>query len=288
MNSHHLETQLYLHRHYQTSCPSSAVGSEDGLVAEADNNGAVTTSYHYQLNTPWGTDPLFIRQGGVYGYYITDHLGTPQRVVGSNGAVLWGAVYDAFGGAEIGVASVVSNLRFPGQYFDAESGLHYNYWRYYDSGTGGYVSSDRLGLFDGPNTYIYVQANPTKLVDPLGLSSCFSDCLMDQLGISELIEYGSVVAGSAAFGAWVPKSGGASGGGKSKDRTSRFSKKFGRSWGQFPKGTRSFNTSWRARAFGRLAAKFLVPGFGAAFLIWDVIQITKCTMECEDDEDCEG
>ncbi len=49
--------------------------SEDGLVAEADSSGVVTTSYHYQLNTPWGTDPLFIRQGGVYGYYITDHLG---------------------------------------------------------------------------------------------------------------------------------------------------------------------------------------------------------------------
>ncbi len=143
--------------------------SEDGLVAEADNNGAVTTSYHWQMNTPWGTDPMFIRQGGVYGYYVTDHLGTPQRVVGRNGAVLWGAVYDAFGGADIVTASLVNNLRFPGQYYDAESGLHYNYWRYYEPGTGRYVSSDPIGLAGGVNFYGYVGGNPVGRIDPLGL-----------------------------------------------------------------------------------------------------------------------
>ncbi|MCP4493997.1 MAG: hypothetical protein GY820_42850 [Gammaproteobacteria bacterium] len=133
------------------------------------NGGAVTTSYHYQLKTPWGTDPMFIRQGGVYGYYVTDHLGTPQRVVGSNGAVLWGAVYDAFGEADLEVAVLTSNLRFPGQYYDAESGLHYNYWRYYDSGTGGYVRSDPIGLDGGVNTYAYVGGNPVGRIDPMGL-----------------------------------------------------------------------------------------------------------------------
>ncbi|MCP4485926.1 MAG: type IV secretion protein Rhs, partial [Gammaproteobacteria bacterium] len=142
--------------------------SEDGLVAEADSSGVVTTSYHYQLKTPWGTDPMFIRQGGVYGFYVTDHLGTPQRVVGSNGAVLWGAVYDAFGEAGIVTASLVSNLRFPGQYYDAESGLHYNYWRYYDSGVGGYVTSDPIGLRGGVNAYSYAIQNPGNMIDPVG------------------------------------------------------------------------------------------------------------------------
>ncbi|MCP4489351.1 MAG: hypothetical protein GY820_18880, partial [Gammaproteobacteria bacterium] len=147
--------------------------SEDGLVAEADGIGAVTTSYHYQLNAPWGTDPMFIRQGGVYGYYITDHLGTPQRVVGSNGAVLWGAVYDAFGEAGIVTASLVNNLRFPGQYFDLESGLHYNYFRYYDPTTGRYITSDPIGLVGGLNTYAYVGGNPVNFIDFLGLAkSC--------------------------------------------------------------------------------------------------------------------
>ncbi|MCP4487285.1 MAG: hypothetical protein GY820_08210, partial [Gammaproteobacteria bacterium] len=153
--------------------------SEDGLVAEADNNGAVTTSYHYQLNTPWGTDPMFIRQGGVYGYYVTDHLGTPQRVVGRNGAVLWGAVYDAYGEAGIVTASLVNNLRFPGQYFDSESGLHYNYFRYYDPTTGRYITSDPIGLAGGLNTYGYVGGNPVGAIDPLGLyQMCHRDLLL--------------------------------------------------------------------------------------------------------------
>ncbi len=143
--------------------------SEDGLVAETDSNGVVTTSYHWQMNTPWGTDPMFIRQAGQYGYYVTDHLGTPQRVVGSNGAVLWSAVYDAFGGADIATASLVNNLRFPGQYFDAESGLHYNYFRYYEVGTGRYVSSDPIGLNGGVNVYGYVGGNPVGWIDPYGL-----------------------------------------------------------------------------------------------------------------------
>lgn len=62
-------------------------------------------------------------------------------------------------------------LRFPGQYHDPETGLHYNHHRYYDPETGRYSSSDPLGLLAGPNPYAYV-ANPLRLTDPLGLSAC--------------------------------------------------------------------------------------------------------------------
>ncbi len=66
---------------------------------------------------------------------------------------------------------VTLNMRFPGQYFDAETGLHYNYFRYYDPSTGRYITSDPIGLTGGLNTYGYTYQNPTGNVDPLGLSS---------------------------------------------------------------------------------------------------------------------
>jgi len=61
------------------------------------------------------------------------------------------------------------NLRFPGQFYDKETGLHYNTFRDYDPVTGRYVDSDPMGLAGGLNTYAYVGGNPVDLVDPLGL-----------------------------------------------------------------------------------------------------------------------
>ena len=63
----------------------------------------------------------------------------------------------------------VIGKRFPGQYRDSETGLHYNYFRDYDPSTGRYVESDPIGLSGGLNTYLYAKANPVRLIDPRGL-----------------------------------------------------------------------------------------------------------------------
>jgi RHS repeat-associated protein len=64
-----------------------------------------------------------------------------------------------------------TGVRLPGQYYDAESGLHYNYFRDYDPATGRYVQSDPIGLAGGINTYLYAGGNPVLYIDPLGLDN---------------------------------------------------------------------------------------------------------------------
>jgi RHS repeat-associated protein len=85
--------------------------------------------------------------------------------------VVWEAGYTPFGKAGIFTADIENNLRFPGQYYDKETGLHYNYHRYYDPDTGRYLTPDPIGLKGGINLYAYVDGNPVNWIDPLGLEA---------------------------------------------------------------------------------------------------------------------
>jgi RHS repeat-associated protein len=107
-------------------------------------------------------------------YFHNDHLGTPQAMSDASGRKVWEAEYDPFGKATVnqdpdGDGQIVTNnLRFPRQYYDAETGLHYNYHRDYDPSTGRYLQPDPIGLEGGLNLYAYVEGNPVSSVDPTG------------------------------------------------------------------------------------------------------------------------
>ena len=110
-------------------------------------------------------------------YIYADHLGTPRKITRPNdNRVVWSWESEAFGNSlpdqnPSGLGEFVFNLRFPGQYYDQETGLFYNYFRDYDPATGGYIESDPIGLAGGINTYSYVGGNPVNFIDPLGLVS---------------------------------------------------------------------------------------------------------------------
>jgi len=144
--------------------------SDEGLIGEYDASGSLEKGYGWKPNGIWGTDPVFMTEGGSYYFYRNDHLGTPQKLIDENGNVVWSAEYTAFGEAIVDPASTVeNNLRFPGQYFDEETNLHYNLSRYYDPETGRYTQIDPIGFAAGDiNLYRYTANNPVLYKDPQG------------------------------------------------------------------------------------------------------------------------
>ncbi|WP_321788560.1 RHS repeat-associated core domain-containing protein [Paraburkholderia sp. J94] len=168
----------------------------DTLACELDCEQRATTHYIYE---PGSFTPMMLARGALVmdsadaaevpdvpdvpdtpqpftalAYYHCDQIGTPRELTDASGEVAWNAYYQAWGKAHEAIseaarkAGITNPLRFAGQYFDRETGLHYNRHRYYDPGTGRFVSKDPIGLAGGINVYAYAP-NPTGWVDPFGL-----------------------------------------------------------------------------------------------------------------------
>lgn len=128
--------------------------------------------------------PIAVLKGeSIYNVHA-DHLGSPRKITDQTGHIVWQWQDKPFGDSPVnqdpdGDGIVFDyNLRFPGQYFDEETGLHYNYFRYYDPSTGRYITSDPIGLWGGLNTYLYANANPTKYIDPTGNVAIADDAII--------------------------------------------------------------------------------------------------------------
>lgn len=148
--------------------------SDEGLIGEYDANGQAVKTYGYIPDSLWSTNPLFQKIGTSYYWYQNDYQWKPQQLIDSGGHIVWSTNYDSFGNTQIGVNTIENNFRLPGQYYDAETGLHYNLNRYYDPISGRYLRIDPFG--QGLNLYVYAFGNPLNWADPEGL------CLLQTAG----------------------------------------------------------------------------------------------------------
>lgn len=176
--------------HWTLDCgtnESVAAGSEP-TVAAASASSATTTStctrvangrteYVYLDGLPIAL--LRYAAGSTtpqLSYLETDHLGTPRMAVDANTQAIqwkWDLLTTAFGdhAATSLVGGFALNLRYPGQYYDAETGLHYNYFRDYDPKIGRYIQADPVRWLGGFTLYGYANSASLKYIDPQGLAA---------------------------------------------------------------------------------------------------------------------
>jgi len=167
------------------------VWSGDTMVHAIGSSGAVES---------WLFDdatlvPVAKAEHGQVYPVIPDHLGVPRELIDRSGAIVWSTTLSAWGEVvSPNHPKVDCPIRFPGQWFDAESGLHYNRYRYFDPEIGQFISQDPLGIDGGLNVYRYAP-NPLNYRDLLGLDICanrkkgedFKNAVKDELEKAGLV-----------------------------------------------------------------------------------------------------
>ncbi len=149
------------------------------LLGEYNDQGEPRQEIFWMNNQPVG-----LMQDDALYFIHSDHLGAPRAITDANQSIVWRWESRPFGDSPAEEdpdgdgRTLEFNLRFPGQYYDRETGLFYNYFRDYDPATGRYIESDPIGLQGGLNTYLYANANPTKYVDPTGHVAIVDDVII--------------------------------------------------------------------------------------------------------------
>ena len=115
-------------------------------------------------------------------------------------AVVWSAVYSPFGAAYTITGAETLNARFPGQWFQLEAGLHYNWHRHYDPSLGRYTQPDPLGFVDGPSVYAYARSSPLRFIDKDGQNAITEGIVLGGRTGASICGGGCAAAGAVAGG----------------------------------------------------------------------------------------
>lgn len=138
-------------------------------LADHDSGLQVKRRYIYAHHVPVAMVEYHpLRMGSVYAIHA-DLVGAPRAMTDVDANLVWLADYTAWGKASIIKENKTLNLRLPGQYFDAETGLHDNLLRTYSPDHGHYLESDPLGPLPGSQAFGYAQQQPLRYIDPWGL-----------------------------------------------------------------------------------------------------------------------
>lgn len=262
------------------------------LIGEYDASGNVLAE------TIWlGATPVVVLKPSVAEsavplvYYIyTDHLSTPRVITDSASIVVWSWIdADPFGMtrpiefAVGGGGNFKFNMRFPGQYFDLETGLHYNYFRDYDPQTGRYIQSDPIGLEGGINTYAYVKGNPISNIDPDGLMCFYFDKFANQVRdnrANSVLTLGSLFAAEAV--GTMPKTASEMRALGPRSEINPITNQLSRWSGRF--GTRALRVAGRTAAGMAASAVATAAVVGEGF--YDIGVIGKAAVNATSADDC--